>query len=367
MTLAIKELRRSPLRFGLLTAAITLLVFLLLFLNTLSGTLVGAIVGAVENNSADVLVFAEEAQQNLQASRLDPAVVEDVAAVDGVQAAAGIGQAFLTADVGDGPVDLALWGFEPGKPGAPAEVVEGRMPGPGEAVVDMADVETGFEIGRTIVLEPSGRELEIVGHTQNLRFSVVATAYTPLEEWREVATAGNPQIPTVPINLVGVEGGGDDPAALAARITESVDGVEALDRATASAALPGIEQVNQSFGLLVGITFAIVVLVVGFFFLILTVQKLRTFIALRAVGAKTSYLARSVITQITVLVLLGVALAAALLVVAIANSSPAFPLSVDPVLMAAILGAVLVCSVLAGLLSVRRIARLDPASVAQIR
>lgn len=366
MALAIKELLRSPLRFGLLTAAITLLVFLLLFLNTLSGTLIGAITGAVENNSSDVLVYAEEARQNLQASRLDPAVVDEVAAVEGVEDAAGIGQAFLTADVGNGATDLSLWGFEPGEPGEPAELVEGRMPGPGEAVVDRADVETGFEIGRTITLEPTGRTLEIVGYSQNSRFSVVATAYTPLQEWQEVVAASNPQAPAVPINLIGVRGGGD-PAALAATITEAVDGVEALDRAAAAAALPGIEQVSQSFTLLVGITFTIVVLVVGFFFLILTVQKLRTFVALRAVGARTSYLARAVIVQITVLVLLGVAFAAALLGVAIANSSAAFPLSIDPALLAAILGAVLVCAVLAGLLSVRRIARLDPASVAQIR
>lgn len=367
MTLAIKELLRARLRFGLLAAAIALLVFLLLFLNTLSQTLLGSFTAAVENNSADVLVYADDARRNLQASRLDPAVVGEVAGVEGVEAAAGLAEVTLTADVGEGLTDLSLWGFSPGEPGEPGEVVEGRLPGGGEALVDIADAAAGFTIGSTIILEPSGRTLEIVGHTRDSRFNVSATAYTTLEEWQAVAGAANPQAPVVPVNLVAVRGGGDDPAALAAAIAEQVDGVEALDRAAAVAALPGVEQISQSFTLLVGITFAIVVLVVGFFFLILTVQKLRTFVALRALGARTRDLAGAVILQIAVLVLLGVALATGLLAVAALTSSEAFPLRVDPLLVAAVLAAVLVCSIAAGLFSVRRIARLDPSTAAQIR
>ena len=367
MTLALKELLRARLRFGLLAAAISLLVFLLLFLNTLSQTLLGSFTAAVENNSADVLVYAGDARRNLQASRLDPTVVDEVAGVEGVEAAAGLAEVTLTADVGEGLTDLSLWGFTPGQPGEPGEVVEGRMPGDGEALVDIADAAAGFTIGRTITLEPSGRTLEIVGHSRDSRFNVSATAYTTLEEWQAVAGAANPQAPVVPVNLVAVRGGGADAAGLAATITGEVAGVEALDRAAAAAALPGVEQISQSFTLLVGITFAIVVLVVGFFFLILTVQKLRTFVALRALGARTSYLAGAVILQIAVLVLVGVALATALLAVAAVTSSEAFPLRVDPLLVAAVLGAVLVCSVAAGLVSVRRIAGLDPSSVAQIR
>jgi hypothetical protein len=57
MFVALRDLWRSKLRFGLLAGAIALLVFLLLFLNTLSATLLGFFVGAIESNSADVLVY----------------------------------------------------------------------------------------------------------------------------------------------------------------------------------------------------------------------------------------------------------------------------------------------------------------------
>jgi putative ABC transport system permease protein len=362
MTLALKELLRARLRYGLLAGAIALLVFLLLFLNTLSGTLLRSLTAAIENTSADVLVYADSAQRNLLASRLDPAVVDEVAAVDGVADAGGLAQVTLTADVGEGPADLSLWGFEPGRPGQPAQLVEGRLPGPGEAVVDAVDAGTGFQIGRTITLEPSGRTLEIVGHTRDSRFLASATAYTTLEEWEAVVAAANPRAPLVPINAVAVRTDADPGA-----ITEAVDGVEALTLADAVASIPGVEQISSSFNLLVAITFVIVVLVVGFFFLILTVQKLPVFTALRALGAGTGSLARTVVLQIVLLVLAGVGLAALLLAVAVATADQSFPLRFDVPLAAAITGAVLACSILAGLASVRRIARLDPASAAQIR
>jgi putative ABC transport system permease protein len=105
--------------------------------------------------------------------------------------------------------------------------------------------------------------------------------------------------------------------------------------------------------------------VVGFFFLILTVQKLRSLTTLRAIGAGTGYLARSLIVQIVALVLAGSLLATAVLWAATLGSNPAFPLSVDGGLVITVTGAVLVSSVLAGLLSVRRIARADPAEAAR--
>lgn len=369
MRLALKELTRSSLRFGLLAAAISLLVFLLLFLNTLSGTLLGFFTGAVENNSADVLVYDSGSRRNLLASRLDPAVVDEVARVPGVSAAAGVGETTMTARVGqEESTDLSLWGFVPGQPGEPGNLVAGRLPGAGEAVVDRADVGSGFRIGETITLEPSGRALEIVGYTEDSRFSVIATAYTTLEQWQDILAAQNPGAPYVPVNLVGVAI--DDPAAaprVAAVITSDVPGVEALTRQAAVDSVPGVAPVSQSFSLLVAITFAIVVLVVGFFFLILTVQKLRTFVALRAVGAPTSYLATAVVTQIAVLVVAAVVMATALLAVAAVTSPDSFPIVVDPGLVLTVLVTVLICSALAGLVSIRRIARLDPAAAAQIR
>jgi putative ABC transport system permease protein len=366
MFIALRDLWRSKLRFGLLAGAVALLIFLLLFLNTLSATLLGFFVGAIENNSSEVLVYDDMARRNLQASRLDPSVVSDVAAVAGVAAAAPIGELTLTVEVGGELTDLSLWGVDLNGPGQPESIVEGRLPEPGEVVVDKSGVTEGFEIGETITLVPSGAELKIVGYVEDLRYAVVATGYVGFEEWVDIFKAEFPGTPMVPLSLVGVETEpGEDPTTVGDRITDTVAGVEGLDREAAAAATPGVDSISQSFALIVGITFGVVVLVVGFFFLILTVQKLRSFTVLRAIGAGTGYLAWSVTIQIVLLVLLGSLLATAALWAATLGSNPAFPLSVEGGLVIAVTIAVLLSSILAGLLSIRRIARADPAEAAR--
>ena len=68
MNLAVKEISRAKLRFGLLTGAVALLVFLVLLLSTLSSALIRSLTGAVEGLDADVLVYSAAARDNLQAS-----------------------------------------------------------------------------------------------------------------------------------------------------------------------------------------------------------------------------------------------------------------------------------------------------------
>lgn len=368
MILGLRDLLRSKLKFGLLAGALALLVFLLLFLNTLSSTLLGFFTGAVEHNTADVLVYNATSRRNLQASRLPSGTVERVRAVPGVAAAGPIGQTTVTADAGKGLTDLSLFGWQPGLPGGPARVSGAIVPGPGEALVDEADKANGFTIGTTITIEPTGKTLRIVGYTTDSRFNVGPTAYTPIDTYRDIVRAANPSAAYVPDNLVAVATAEGTPTATVTKaIDATVPGVEALSRATAVASIPGASSVSQSFNLIVGITFVIVVVVTGFFFLILTVQKLRVFTSLRALGATTGYLASALVLQVVIIVLIAAALATGMLGVAARNSSTSFPLRVDVRLVVTATAAVLAFSLAAALVSVRRIAKLDPLDAAGAR
>lgn len=368
MRLGLRDLQRAKLKFGLLGGALALLVFLVLFLSTLSSTLLGFFTGAVKHIDADVLVYNASSRRNLQASRLAPGTVERVAAVPGVSAAGPIGNTTLTADVGKGFTDLALFGWQPGAPGGPAQVTNGLVPREGEALVDEADKANGFRVGRTITIEPSGKTLKIVGYTTGSRFNVGPTAYTPITTYRDVVAASNPNAPFVPDNLVAVTVAPGTPVSTVTRAIESAEPkLEALSRPEAVASIPGASSVSQSFNLIVGITFVIVVVVTGFFFLILTVQKLRVFTALRALGATTGFLASSLVVQVVAVVVGAAVLATALLAVAAASSSAAFPIGVDARLVVTVTLAVLACSLAVSLVSVRRIARLEPVEAAGVR
>ena len=83
-------------------------------------------------------------------------------------------------------------------------------------------------------------------------------------------------------------------------------GVEALDRATAADSLPGVSGVTTSFTIILTLAFVVVTLVVGIFFVILTVQKSTSLTLLRAIGADAGFLTRSLLVQVVAVVLGGI-------------------------------------------------------------
>jgi putative ABC transport system permease protein len=358
----LREMLRSKLKFGLLAAAVGLLVFLLLFVNTLSSTLLGTFIGAIENNSSDILVFASDAQATIPASRLEPGAVELVAQVDGVAEAAPISVLSTDTSVQGETLDVSLWGIEPGGPGTPPELDEGRLPEPGEVLVDTTARDAGLTVGAEF--EVAGLPLEVAGVASNATYAVQPTLYVESGTWEQIFLATYPDAPQAPINLVGagVEEGAD-PADVALSISE-LDGLQGLTSSEAASATPGVSSIEQSFGLITGITFVIVIVVVGFFFQILTVQKLNVFALLEAIGSSTRSLAGYVLSQIGVLVIAGFVIGLSMLALAALATKETFAISIDPVLTAVVGGLVLMASLVSGFTSIRRILRQDAATVA---
>ncbi len=358
----LREILRSKLKFGLLAAAVGLLFFLLIFVNTLSSTLLDQFVGAIENSSADILVFDADAQATIPASRLSEEDVSRVGEVSGVDTAAPVSILSTDTTLDGEELDISLWGLQIGGPGTPDQLAEGRLPGDGEALVDTSAADTGLATGSTF--EVGGVELQVVGVAENATYAVQPTIYVTNETWADVFSAQFPQAPFAPVNLVAVTvADGAEPAATASDIT-ALDGLQGLLPKEAASATPGVSSIEQSFGLITGITFVIVAIVVGFFFQILTVQKLRVFALLEALGSRFRSLATYVLSQIGFLVTLGVVIGVGFLTVAVLATRDVFAISIDPVLVVLFGSAILVASLLSGLTSIRRIASQDAAHVA---
>lgn len=365
MFIALRELWRSKLRFGLLSAAVGLLVFLLLFLGTLSGTLLSSYIGAINNSEADALVFSSDSRRNVQASRLDAAVIGSVEQVPGVNAAAGMSEATLTVSIDGETSDLSLWAVDPGAPGD-VPIVEGRSATAGEVVVDVSAKANGFVIGSTVTLLETGHKLVIVGYTDQRQYAVLPTGYTPSAEWNEIFLETYPGAPNVPVNLVAVDiNQGVDVDAVISEINESVASVDAATPGDAAAATPGVSSITTSFNLIEGITFGIVVVVIGFFFTILAVQKQKSFVLLRAAGAGRRYLGVSIVVQIAITIAVGILIGILFLWGASFASSESFPLTIEAPSVALTSLVVLISSIAAGGFSVRRALTVDPTRAAR--
>ncbi|MCZ7528896.1 MAG: ABC transporter permease [Acidimicrobiia bacterium] len=367
MLLALREIARAKIRFGLLAGAVGLLVFLILFQQGLLGGLVTNFIGAVDNQRSPILVFNDQARSNVEGSFLTSDQADAVAAVDGVGESGLIGEGTYTVDAGDEIQDAVLFGYELGGLGEPLTLDDGRLPeGPDEGVASSADADKGFAVGDTVEIVGAdgsdGPRIEIVGTGDKLRWSVSPTVFVSYETFEAAQSAVNPDAPVVFPSLVAVEpADGVDTDELTDRIDAEVPGTEALTRQEAVDRNPGVQGVNQSFGIILLLAFLVVALVVGFFFLILTVQKAKSLTLLRAVGAPSGYLVRNLLVQITLVLGAGVAVGLGLVTVISAldaTGNVAVDLEMRTALFT-ILG-LAVISLLGGLASIRRVLKIDP-------
>ena len=363
MRLGLLEMVRAPGRFAPVLAAISLLVGLVLAFSGIGTSHVDDLNGAVARSSADVLVLAAGAEGALQASRVDGADVEVVAALPEIAEAAPIGEARVGGRVDGDLYDVSLWGAGPGGPGAP-EVIKGRPPEAlGEAVIDIADAHLGLGIGATLEVADTDDRLTIVGLTEDRRFASIPTVVVTYEQWEAI------------LNAIFADSDGVEPAMIAVTATDGVTperaaaAIDALDAALAAdvppslaAGLPGVAGVRASFAAATLVALIAVSAVTGLFFLLSVAHRRRAYEVLRAVGASRGVLVRALATQAVALVVLASLLGGGLVAVAAAVAPPRVPLSVSFPLLAIVTIAALMVTLTSALGSVRGLRKLDPAA-----
>ena len=308
MFLALKEMQRAKVRFGLLVVSIGLLVFLILFQQSLQNGLLTSFVGAIRNQSAPVLVYSVDGQRVIQASIITPDVEASVRAVDGVGAVGRIGQGtFTVTAAGGSPYDATVLGYEDAALGAPRALAAGRMPAaPGEAVSSDADADLGFGLGDVVQVEPGGLAVTIVGLARDVQLNAGPTLFVSYDTYRAAVSARNPDAGEPLPNVLAVApAAGLSDGDLVTALNAVSDDVDALTRSDAADLTPGVAQVRQSFQIIFLLYGLVVPCVTGLFFLIITFQKSAALTLLRAIGAPAGRLVRSLLVQAALIVAAG--------------------------------------------------------------
>ena len=366
MRLALRELVRRPGRFTTATVILTLIAVLLMFLGGLLDGLIASATGAIRAQDADVIVYSESSQAAFARSRIDPDLRDVVAGVDGVGEVGGIGFVQLGARVPDaGPRDLAgvaLFGYELAPTGVP------DAPAVGEVYADEVLRADGVDVGDELLLGPARSPVTVVGFVSDTSFSGQGALWAAPETWRTVLDENRPdaRVADGVFQALVVRGddGGTAPADLAAAIDAATEGAtETLTVPDAVNAIPGVEEQQGTFNQIIGVTIAIALVVIALFFALITVERVRLYGVLKALGARSGTIFAGLVAQAVVVTLVASTVATGLVLALDALLPPgSLPLSVTPGRIVTSIVLLLVAAVVGCSFSLRRVLRIDPAS-----
>lgn len=364
-TLAVGQLRRTPMRTCAVAGVLGGLISLVVTFGVVGDAQIRGLSGALAANDADLWVLAAGAQGALSASRVEPALLGDVAGVDGVARVAPIGEVRVGVRIEGGElVDASLWGIDADSPAAPPVVAGLPASDRDQAVVDGADAHLGAVPGADLELVDLPTTLQVVGLTEGRRFASIPTITVPYDRWVEIVDALNPDSDEVSPTAFAVElEPAAEPGVVAAAVSVSAPTLVAVPPAQLAAELPGIDGLRSSFGTAALVSLVAVAAISAAFTRLQVEQELRIVATLRAIGASPGILSRAHQLRVALLVLMGALVAAVLIGLAELLSPPQIPITLDVRALVTVTAATWVAAALAARRGLRALRTLDPADV----
>ena len=372
--LSSKELWRGIGKYFLFSLVIGLITLLILFVSALGEGLAASNIEYIDKLNAQLLVYRENSDLNIQASQVDKSDLRQVKRVEGVDDAALIGLASVSIPEGDGEdaLDVSMLGVDPGKAGEPP-ALRGRGLGrqrAQEAVIDsnvakIAELDVGdkFSVRSVQAGEEKFYPLTVVGVTDSRKIQFGPSIFVPLLTWEEVkpqAVVGQDEADLV-ANVVAVQL--EDPDAwetMIPAIEQDGAGVEAADLVTAYESTPGFQAQQSTFSTQRTFLLLIGLLVIGGFFQIQTLQKVPQIGMLKAIGASDLSVGSAALVQIIIVTLMGAVVGGVAALGLSLIFPPTIPVVFEPKVIISTVVYLLIIGPLGGLVSIRYALLIEP-------
>ena len=337
------ELWRRRGRLTGVTVTLTALSALAVILVSLASGLWAGATGAIGSSSAQEFVFSRDSLGSFARSRFPLTDLPRIARLPGVAAVGAVGTLTTAMSLPQGTADVAVIGTLSGRPGAPAAIVSGRLPRPGEdaAAADVTLRGDGVRIGSQIRSLAGGPPLRVTAFITGKQFELLPTVWTSLAAWQALAAAAQPESRSaVPVAQV-----------LTVRLTA---------RGQAVLAIPGAAAMRSTITGLIAAVLIVTAAVCALFAALYAAQRRGELARLRALGASAQRLALGLLVQAEAPAVIAAITAYLLTRALLTVAPPQFPVAL-PVPDAADIGALILLAAAAGTsIPVLRVARIDP-------
>lgn len=266
---------------------------------------------------------------------------------------------FFALDQPVGRQEVAAGFPRPSEPAADVRELP-PLPGPGELIIS-SGLARKHDIGIGEQL-PVGEQQLTVSGTTNQGTGIRSFSFLHYDDARDLFGLNDS------VNYVSVVlDEGSEAEQVAARIEETLPGVDVLDRQEfADRSRTEIEVFTPILAIVLSISFVVGAAVISLTIYTATIEKARDFGVLKALGASRWYLYRMVTFQSLAVGLLGF-VAGVPLAIGVSRLTtsivPEFVTLFQPLAIAGVLGVVLLMSLVSALLPAHRISRIDPAMV----
>jgi putative ABC transport system permease protein len=356
--LALREIRHAKVRFALITGVIVMVSSLVFILSALANGLSTGNTAAIKTLSIDGMVISAGSDYQLNRSAVPASAATTIRGQNGITAAEpiGISSVNIRKQGSDHIVGVSFFGVEPNGLAQPSIERGTDLGGQSHGVVvDETLTNDGIDLGDTFVTDPGGVTLTVVGITTNQTYRLAPVVFMPLDLWQQVQPAqqGAPQDAVTSILVRGHQTAID-------AIPATVPGTMIGSTSQIANHIPGESAQNSTLLLIQVFLVVIAAGIIAAFFYILTLQKMSELGVMKAIGAGASYLARTLIAQVLGLALVGVLLGISIadtLALLIGNT---VPYSITTQRIALFGSILLIVAVGSTVLSLTRIARVDP-------
>lgn len=358
MFLAWKEIKHSKTRFALIIGVMILVSYLVYFLTGLAYGLAQDNRTSVDKWEADSIVLTDESNTNINMSMMTLEQAEEITADD--TALLGLAPSVIRKEGETGEsskVNVTFFGIKPNEFIMP-DVIDGRVfENDDEVVADISlNEEENIELGDTIQLAGSDKEVEIVGFTEKAKFNVAPVLYTTIPSYQEVRFEEADDSENGRISAVVVR---DSSESLQDVVADS-DELVAYSIGDYIFKIPGYSAQVLTFGLMIGFLIVIAAVVIGIFIYVLTLQKTSMFGVMKAQGISSGYIAKSVVAQTFLLSTIGVGIGLILTIITSFVLPATVPYSSNVLFIAGITALLIIVAVLGALFSVRTVVKIDP-------
>ena len=357
MKIAWNEMKYQPKKFILIELLITILMFMVVFLSGLTNGLGRSVSAQIDNYGSLHYILSTDSEGIIPFSTIKVKDLDEVQKIEGMgYSGLSIQRATVSKSKDSNTLDITYFATDHNE----EEILNPIMEDTDLKISDLKKNEVildssfkedeGIQVGDHVIDKTSKQKLKVVAFAKNAKYGYSEIGFISSDTYTGMRQKTDPSYQWQAQTLVTKK---DIPSSDLA----STDKKQVIDK------IPGYKAQNLTLRMITWVLLLASSAILGVFFYILTLQKLKQYGVLKAIGMSMSQITYVQLSQLTIISLIGVLLGLGLATIMapfLPNSVPSFMTLKDNLTISV---SFILASILCGALSLVKIKKVDPIEV----